>query len=245
MTSSAPQLLAVVPVFNEEDSISEVIRGWFAILDSHAPQFNLLAINDGSTDRTQEILESLEAELDGRLEVINRQNRGHGQTCIEGYKIALDRKIPFILQIDSDGQSDPSHFHEFWSIKDQHDVIYGKRTRQDGARRILASAVLRSLLRFIAKADCVDANVPYRLMRSDACAHAIHAIPSDIFLANVALAVFLAKSPNIRHGNVPISFPPRKGGEPSVPFSKFAAKGLELFRQLAKAESKKKRGTAI
>lgn len=236
MNSVSPQLLAVLPVFNEEESISEVIRVWFAALDSHAPQFQLLAINDGSTDKTEEILESLRVELGQRLEIISRPNRGHGQTCIEGYKIALDRKIPFVLQIDSDGQSDPSHFQEFWAVRDRFDVIYGKRSRNDGARRILASAVLRTLLRVIAKADCVDANVPYRLMRSDTCAQAIRAIPSDIFLANVALAVCLAKSPNVRHGSIPINFPPRQGGEPSVPFHKFAAKGFQLFRQLAKAE---------
>ena len=54
----------------------------------------------------------------------------------------------------------------------------------------------------------------------------------DFFLANVALAALLVADSTIRHGAVPIRFLERFGGEPSVPFSKFAGKGLELVGQL-------------
>lgn len=221
-----------MPVFNEEEAISQVVRAWFAILDQTVSNFTLLAINDGSTDDTEARLEELRLDLGERVEIHSRPNRGHGQSCIEGYRIALDRNIPFILQIDSDGQSDPQYFPRFWDQRAQFAVIYGKRDRHDGIRRIIASNVLRVLLLLLAKADCVDANVPYRLMDAAPCATAIRGIPGDIFLANIALAVVLKKDSSIRHGCIPIGFPPRAGGEPSVPFSKFAAKGLELFRQL-------------
>lgn len=224
-----------MPVFNEQASISGVVRDWFTSLASHVGEFTLLAINDGSTDDTESILTALHEKLGPRLEILSRPNRGHGQSCIEGYRIAIERNIPYILQIDSDGQSDPRHFPEFWNLRDPNDVIYGKRTRRDGFRRILASTVLRILLRTIVKADCVDANVPYRLMKTRACADAIRAVPSDVFLANIALAVLLRKNPTIRQGQVPIGFPPRHGGEPSVPFTKFASKAAELFAQLKKA----------
>jgi len=235
LISSPSQLLVVLPVFNEQESVPRVIREWFGVLDSEVRDFTILAIDDGSTDTTLKSLESLESELGTRLEIISRPNRGHGQSCIEGYRIAIDRKISFILQIDSDGQSDPRHFPDFWNLREHHDVIYGKRSRHDGARRIFASAVLRLMLRLFAGADCVDANVPYRLMDTRACTESIRAVPGDIFLSNVALAVVLSKNPAVRHGSLPITFPPRHGGEPSVPFSKFAMKGVELFRQLRKS----------
>ncbi|MDP3851654.1 MAG: glycosyltransferase family 2 protein [Luteolibacter sp.] len=224
-----------MPVFNEQASVPTVIDEWFSVLDREVGNFTLLAINDGSTDDTGAILQSMASELGTRLQIINRPNRGHGQSCIEGYRIAVEQNIPFLLQIDSDGQSDPRYFARFWELRHQFDVTYGKRTRQDGFRRILASTVLRSLLRLLAGVDCVDANVPYRLMNASACAEGIHRVPSDVFLANIALAVILRKNPAIRHGQVPIGFPPRHGGEPSVPFLKFAAKGIELFSQLKKA----------
>lgn len=230
-----PQLLVVMPVYNEQASISKVAREWFAMLDTTVGDFVMLAINDGSTDQTDSILTMLNVDLGPRFEVINHSNRGHGQSCIQGYKTALEREIPFILQIDSDGQSNPLYLPEFWSRRAHFDVIYGKRTRQDGLRRILASMILRLMLRLMVKVDCVDANVPYRLMNASACGAAFRRIPSDLFLANIALAVALRKDSAVRHGQVAIGFPPRYGGESSVPFMKFAAKGIELFRQLRKA----------
>ena len=232
MNRRSTEILIVMPVFNEQASLRKVVTEWFSELERCVEKFVLLAIDDGSTDETLENLKALQGELGARLEWISRENRGHGQTCIQGYRIALERKIPYIFQIDSDGQSDPQYFHYFWERREQFDVIYGKRTRQDGFRRVVASLILRYALRVLAKVDCVDANVPYRLMDTVACGEAIRRIPSEINLANIALAVCLKRDPKIRHGYIPIGFPPRHGGEASVPFSKFAVKASELFRQL-------------
>lgn len=231
----SPTLLVVLPVYNEEASIETVVRDWMEALDRVCPDFVLLAMDDGSQDRTAEILNALGREFGERLEILSRENRGHGQTCLEGYRVALQRGIPYVLQIDSDGQCDPVFFREFWEKRDEHDVIYGARTREDGFRRVVASAVLRQVLKVGFGVSCVDPNVPYRLMDTRACEVAIQGIGSGIFLANVALAVALRKQTGIRHGEVPIRFRPRIGGEPSVPFSKFAVKGLELVVQLKRA----------
>jgi dolichol-phosphate mannosyltransferase len=233
LSLTAPhELLVVMPVYNEQECIAVVLDEWMQALDAAGVSHLILAIDDGSTDSTPDVLQDIGKSSSGRLEIISRPNRGHGQTCLEGYRHAIARHIPFILQIDSDGQSSPAHFHDFWRLRHDFDVIYGKRNRSDGFRRILASGILRVSLRILAGVDCIDANVPYRLMNTPACSAAILGIPVSIHLANIALAVQLRRNPSIRHGAVPISFPPRLGGEPSVPFSKFASKALELFRQL-------------
>lgn len=230
--NSLPELLVVMPVFNEQESIERVLMEWMSALEAANTGFLLLVINDGSTDGTADVLAKLGIHFGDKLEVRSRGNLGHGQTCLEGYRIALERNIPFILQIDSDGQSSAVHFHEFWSLRNSYDVIYGKRQRSDGMRRVFASALLRLLLRLRAGVDCVDANVPYRLMNARACGFAIRKIPPSIDLANIAMAICLKRNPAIRHGAVRIAFPPRIGGEPSVPFSKFAIKALELGQQI-------------
>ena len=225
-----------MPVFNEQAAVTLVARSWFDMLTRHVGDFILLALNDGSTDGTDAELTALKRELGDRCEIIHHANRGHGQTCMQGYRTALERAIPFIFQIDSDGQSDPAYFADFWDRRNDYDVIYGKRRRQDGSCRVVASLILRWSLRVLARVDCVDANVPYRLMRASACADAIRAIPAEIVLANIALAVCLKRNPAIRHGSIAIGFPPRLGGEASVPMAKFAAKAFELFRQLRTLE---------
>lgn len=221
-----------MPAYNEEAAITRVVEGWFTALEKAVGDFVLRVIDDGSKDSTRAILEKLRAALGSRLELHSRPNRGHGQTCLEGYREAIVRDIPFILQIDSDGQCDPEYLAAFWALRHDHDVIYGRRSREDGLVRFIASFTLRHLVRLLEGVRCVDPNVPYRLMRTDACAPAITAIPPTFDLANIALSIQLARQPHLREATVPIRFRERLGGEPSVPLHRFAGKAFELFRQL-------------
>jgi dolichol-phosphate mannosyltransferase len=227
-----PDLLVVMPAYNEQAAITPVVESWFAALDAVVGNFVLRVIDDGSKDATRGIVEGLRPVLGPRLELHSRPNRGHGQTCIEGYRSAIERDIPFILQIDSDGQCDSAYLSAFWDLRHDHDVIYGKRSREDGLVRFIASFTLRHLVRLLEGVKCVDPNVPYRLMRTAACAPAVHSIPANFDLANIALSIQLARQPGLREATVPIRFRERLGGEPSVPLHRFAGKARELFRQL-------------
>lgn len=233
MISDPPSLLVVMPVFNESASVRKVVNEWFTELENWTGNFVFLAINDGSTDGTGLILQQLRTKFGERLEILDRENRGHGQSCLQGYRMAIERGIPFIFQLDSDGQCDPQYFFRFWRDRDKFDVIYGVRKRRDdGWRRVIASMVLRLTLLGFARANCVDANVPYRLLRTAACAGTINQIHERFFLANVGLAVLLRYQPGIRQGQVTIRFRERYGGEPSVPLAKFATRAVEMVRQL-------------
>ena len=56
----------------------------------------------------------LREQLGPRLEILDRENRGHGQSCLQGYRIARERGVPWVFQIDSDGQCDPRFFEGLW-----------------------------------------------------------------------------------------------------------------------------------
>lgn len=230
----ARELLVVVPVFNEEECIDLVLREWIGELDRSGIDYGLLLLDDGSTDRTSAILGKwLNGRADGCLEVLRQTNRGHGQTCLEGYRVAGDRKIPWVLQIDSDGQCDPAYFSAVWAQRNENDVVYGCRAqRRDGWKRVLASALVKIVVNVSSGADCIDANVPYRLMRTQNLRPLVNSIPSDFDLANIALSVQLKRA-GWRECSVNIVFRPRAGGESSVPLSRFAVKALELYRQLS------------
>ena len=228
-----PELLIIMPVYNEQASVRKVVLEWFQEVENWTENFRFLAINDGSTDGTAKTLTRLQEQLGEKFEVLSRENRGHGQSCLQGYQIALDRQIPFVFQIDSDGQCDPQYFFKFWRDREKFDVIYGKRARrEDGWRRTLASLILKLTLLSFGRVLCVDANVPYRLMRTQIIEGQLAKIPKQFFLANVALAVLLKRNPAIRHGRVPIIFRERYGGEPTVRLGKFGGKAFELIAQL-------------
>jgi len=229
-----PELLVVMPVFNEQECVVEVVREWRETLRRSGVAYRLVLIDDGSTDATPSRLDRLHRDL-GRpddLELIRQPNRGHGQTCLAGYRLAIERGVPFVMQLDSDGQCDPAYFEAFWRARFHADVVYGfRRHRDDGWRRVLASRILRWTLRATAGVWCVDANVPYRLMRSERIREAVDRIGPEFFLANVALAVLL-KRQGRSETVVSIRFRDRWGGEPKVKLSQFAGRAWELVRQL-------------
>ncbi len=229
------ELLVVIPVFNEERSVGAVLDEWTAELDRSGIDYGILLIDDGSTDSTPEILSDWKCEHPStRLEIMRHCNRGHGQTCLEGYRIACDRRIPWVFQIDSDGQCDPEFFPTLWAARQEHDVVYGHRAkRNDGLKRVLASVLVKAVVRAASGVFCIDANVPYRLMRTENLRPLVNSIPPDFDLANIALAVQIRRA-GWPESAVPIVFRPRAGGDPSVPISRFAGKAIELFGQLRK-----------
>jgi len=228
-----PKLAIVVPVFNEERCIENVLWEWQPTIIQTEPSYCFLLFDDGSTDRSLALMERWAAQQKpGTCRIISRPNRGHGQTCLEGYRAACDLGAEWVLQIDSDGQCDPKCFGELWAKRHGNDVVYGKRTeRRDGWKRVLATKLVRLVVRLSSGADCIDANVPYRLMRTKNLRSFLDSIPHDFDLANIALAVQLKRA-KWREASVPIVFRPRSGGEPSVPLSRFAGKACQLAAQL-------------
>lgn len=109
-----PELLIVMPVYNEQASVRKVVLEWFQEVENWTEDFVFLALDDGSNDGTPRVLARLREQLGPRLEIVTQPNAGHGRTCLRGYQMAVERGIPFIFQIDSDGQCDPQYFFRFW-----------------------------------------------------------------------------------------------------------------------------------
>jgi dolichol-phosphate mannosyltransferase len=228
-----PALFVVMPVFNEEKAIAFVLDEWIPVFDKTAQHYKLYCIDDGSTDNSLSILKEYAKKFE-QIEVISRENKGHGASCIQGYKEALNRKIPYVFQLDSDGQCDPLNFSNLWSMRLQYDVVYGKRVKRlDGWKRLLITKVLRILLLLFFQVNCPDANVPYRLMKTELLDTVLSKLHGEVFLANIAIAILIKKS-NATHAYLPIVFRDRYGGEPSVRLEKFAGKAFELYKQLKK-----------
>jgi len=229
---ASPELIVVMPAYNEQESLRKVVLEWFAELECWTDRFVFLAIDDGSRDDTRRVLERLREQLGPRFELLCHANRGHGQSCLVGYRMACERGIPWVLQIDSDGQCDPQFFHRFWRDRSRYDVIYGYRWRRDdGVRRMIASMVLKATLAFSCRTWCRDANVPYRLMQTHRLLTVLDTIPQEFVLANVALAVQLRRH-GWNEGCVPIRFRDRYAGTPSVRLGQFGGKARQLVRQL-------------
>jgi len=229
----SPELLLVMPIYNEEANIVAVVSEWISALAQLDIQCLLLAINDGSTDRTPTILRSLAQQHPDKIVVIDKANSGHGRSCRCGYDLALAHSAQWILQIDSDGQCDPSFFSAFWEFRADADCVFGFRTtRGDGLIRKLISRSCGFLSSLVAGVDVQDANVPYRLMRNVALTQALHKVSATFDVQNIALTVALKRCEGLRWKYVPIHFRDRRGGVNSINLPKIAKMGLTMLRDL-------------
>ncbi len=223
----SPELVVIIPVYNEEDCITRVVTEWRHALASVVDRVRFLVIDDGSTDGTPARLAALAWP---ELQVHRHANRGHGQSCLVGYQLAAATGAAYVFQIDSDGQCDPSAFPELWRRRTEAAAIYGRRVqRDDGFSRKLVTRVLRWTLKFLTRTRLNDTNVPYRLYPARLAAQAAARIPATFDLANIAMALALEPQGFVE---VPIHFRDRLGGHPSVKWWGFARKARRLIRDL-------------
>lgn len=209
-------LYIVMPAYNEEETIQAVVDDWYGILTSFGNTASrLVVVNDGSRDNTGQILENM--MVDHPLLVpLTIPNGGHGAAILYGYRYALEQRADYIFQTDSDGQTLPSEFKDFWRIRSEQDMVIGwRRHREDGFFRILVTKVLHLCICCCFHVSVPDANTPFRLMQTDTLRQYIGLVPDGYNLTNVLIAVIFAKK-NCRVKYLPITFRPRQGGKNSI-----------------------------
>ena len=209
------KLYIVMPAYNEEANIEEIVKQWHTVVEKVSSNSRLVIFNDGSTDNTYEIMQSLKDQY-SQFIPITKENSGHGSTCMFAYKYCMNSNIDYIFQTDSDGQVDPLEFWQFWENRNDFDFIIGDRTqRQDGFSRIAVTKTLKILVWLIFGEKVKDSNTPFRLMKLNKLKPILEIIPDDFFLANVIIGMLVVK----RKENflwIPISFKPRQGGVNSI-----------------------------
>ena len=82
------KLFVVIPAYNEEKNISRAIEEWYPVVERYGNDSKLLIINDGSKDRTLEIINEC-AQSRNDLIVLDKPNSGHGPSVVAGYRYAL------------------------------------------------------------------------------------------------------------------------------------------------------------
>lgn len=225
------KLYIVIPAYNEEENIENVINDWYPIVEQYHGdgESRLVVINDGSKDGTQKILERLMSEKP-MLVAITKENSGHGATVLYGYHYALRHKADYIFQTDSDGQTSPEEFHEFWEEKEKYDMVIGHRNkREDGGQRVFVTKVLKVVIRLCFHVSVTDANTPFRLMNARVLGENIHLVPVDFNLSNVIISVIYARK-NLRVKYIPITFKPRQGGTNSINMKKIVKIGKQALK---------------
>ncbi len=207
------ELALVMPVYNEEGCIADVVKSWRDRLAALDIRFVMFIVNDGSTDGTADILRQFSD--DDRIKVVQQGNRGHGPTILRGYLQAVPC-ADWVFQCDSDGEMSPDAFGELWIRRGQYDALLG--FRQNRVQRLSRALITRAselAVRWIFGSALDDVNTPYRLVRSEVLRPVLDYIPPDTFAPNVIISGALAAC-GVRVAFIPVPSQPRRTGHVSI-----------------------------
>lgn len=114
------KVLVIIPAYNEEKSIEKVVEN----LKNNYPQYDYLIVNDGSTDRTEEICREKNYNF-----VTLPINLGIGGGVQTGYMYAVKNNYDIAIQIDGDGQHNPEYIEKLIEpiVKGEADMTIGSR----------------------------------------------------------------------------------------------------------------------
>ncbi len=214
-------LFIVIPAYNEELNIERCVEDWYSVVERHNDEgkSRLVIVNDGSRDHTFDKLNKL-AQSRPLLVPVTKENGGHGSAVLYGYRYAIEQGADWIFQTDSDGQTNPNEFDQFWQRKEEYDAIIGNRLeRGDGKSRKFIENTVCFLLRIIFGVRIQDANAPFRLMKACLVEKYIDKLPQDFNIPNIMFTTYF-----VYHKEkvlfLPISFQPRKAGKNSINLKK-------------------------
>ena len=141
-------LYVVIPAYNEELNIERCVDDWYSVVEKHndGGTSRLVIVNDGSKDQTYEKLQKLAADRP-LLIPLTKENGGHGSAVLFGYRYAIEAGAEWVFQTDSDGQTNPAEFEQFWEARNEYDAVIGYRTeRGDGKNRVFVEKVTNIML---------------------------------------------------------------------------------------------------
>ncbi len=144
--STPLDLSVVVPLYNEEESLPHLVEQLLDALRPSGERFELVLVNDGSSDRTAEVLEQLSHEVPELVAVLLRKNYGQTAAMAAGFDVAQG---DVIVSLDGDLQNDPADIPMLLSkLREGYDLVSGWRhQRQDAAlQRKLPSRIANRLI---------------------------------------------------------------------------------------------------
>ena len=160
-----PTISVVVPCYNEEEVLLELHRRLSDVCVAVCgSDYELVFVNDGSRDRTWEIMCQI-GEHDPHVVAVNlSRNHGHQLALSAGLTVAQGDRI---LILDADLQDPPELLGEMMSIMDQgYDVVYGQRTNRPGETKfkLISAGLFYRVLRWLSEVDIPVDTGDFRLI---------------------------------------------------------------------------------
>ncbi len=222
----------ILPAYNEEQNIVRSIEVSEEVLSSITPDFEIIVVNDGSLDRTEEVVRSLSRDRNNLKCLTHSVNMGYGAALKTGLKSA---KKDLLFFTDSDLQFDMRELVELMKWIDIHEIVIGYRKRRmdHSGRRVLGWG-WTTLVRLIFGLNVRDIDCAFKLFRKEV----IDNISIDSIGAFVNSEILLrATRKGYTIKEVPVTHFPRLNGKAMGAHPRIIFKALhelsKMYRELS------------
>jgi glycosyltransferase involved in cell wall biosynthesis len=215
-----------LPSHNEEANVDRVVRGIAAVLPAIARDYEVIVVDDGSSDRTGAVADQI-AATDPHVKVVHHQvNHGYGAAVISGIRAATQ---PYIVLCDGDGQFDPADIGKLSAYAREFEVVVGRRIdRADHFVRRLNGAAWTVFMRLLFGIRIHDVDCGLKLFRRSVVEKMD--LQAQGAMISTELLARSAKAGATIH-EVPVRHLPRLAGEQSGAKLKVIARAFgELFK---------------
>lgn len=200
-----PEVSIILPVLNEEGHLSDEIKRIVTSMEESEIRFELIVVDDGSSDRSAEIARSFEHV---RLIRFNR-NRGSGTARRVGTHLA---RGSVVVWTDADMSYPNDQIPWLVSRLDGLDQVVGARSTEKGtlkALRVPAKWLIRKIAEYLTGTKIPDLNSGFRAFRRDVALQFLHLLPTGFSCVTTLTMTFLANGYEV--GYVPIEYSKRSG----------------------------------
>lgn len=206
---SRPALTVAMPAFNEAGNLEQVLGDVLRSLRGGQSSFELLVVDDGSTDGTAQLADRLASEIDEVRVVHHGRNRGLGA----GWRTCVAASLgEWVFLQPADGQMEPSTARRFYEVRGDADVVVGIRSRWDRPpHRRLLTAGFHLVTRFVLGVRLPGDYGVCFLFRGD-LVRSLPVVSGDLGVAVIAEWLFLALRRGARLSEEPAEVLPRMSG---------------------------------
>lgn len=158
-------LSLVLPAYNEQENIRIVVEQALTVLPKYADEFEIIPVNDGSTDRTGAILEDLAREDDRVRPVSYQANKGYGGAVASGFDAS---RHDYVMFMDADRQFDINDISMLAPFVGDFDIVAGFRMeRNDPIHRRINAEIFNIAVRILFGVHLRDLDCAFKILRGD------------------------------------------------------------------------------
>ena len=216
---AAPEISIVIPVYNEEENLPVLAAEIQGAMQSLGRPYEVIYVDDGSTDASPEVLRRLVRQDPGTRVVRQRRNSGQSAAMDAGFRFA---RGGIVVTLDADLQNDPADIPRLLELMDRWDVVCGVRAhRNDNWVRRISSRIANGVRNRVTHESVTDVGCTLKAYRTEF----LRRIP--VFTGMHRFLPTLLRMEGARLAEVPVNHRPRIYGTPKYGI------GNRLFRALA------------